>query len=75
MLITCKMEINYSERASSMLEFAAINESGELACINRADPGPTARSGERKLDRSDWILAGRHRRRNRMYRARLTAAF
>jgi hypothetical protein len=33
MLILCKMEINYSKRASSMLEFAAIDERGEVAGV------------------------------------------
>ena len=35
----------------------------------------TVRTSERKLDRYDWNLAGHHRRRNRMKRARLAATF
>jgi hypothetical protein len=30
MLIACKMEINYSKRDSSMMEFAAIDENVEV---------------------------------------------
>ena len=36
MLIACKMEINYSKRASSMLEFAAIDKSREVAYNDEA---------------------------------------
>jgi len=75
MLIARKMEINYSKRASSMLEFAVIEENGEVACDDEADRRATVRTGERRLDGYHWNLAGHHRRRNRMYRARLAAAF
>jgi len=75
MLIARKMEINYSKRASSMLEFAVIEENGEVACDDEAGHRATVRTGERRLDRYHWNLAGHHRRRNRMYRARLAATF
>ena len=69
MLIARKMEITYSKRNSSMMEFAAIDESREVACDNEAGRRATVRTGERRLDRYHWNLAGHHRRRNRMYRA------
>jgi hypothetical protein len=58
-----------------MLEFAAIDESREVACDNEAGRRATVRTGERRLDGYDWNLSGHHRRRNRMYRARLAAIF
>jgi hypothetical protein len=69
------MEINYSKRESSVLEFAAIDENGEVACVDGVGRRATVRSDERNLDEYDWRLAGRHRHRNRMYRAWLAAAF
>jgi hypothetical protein len=75
MLIACKMEINYSNRDSSMMEFAAIDEQGEMGCDDEVGRRATVRTGEMRLDRYHWNLAGHHRRRNRMYRARLAAAF
>ena len=70
MLISRKMEINYSKRDSSMMEFAAIDERREVASVNGADRRATVRPDERKLDGYDWSLTGRHSRRNRIYRAR-----
>ena len=75
MLITCKIEINYSKRDSSIFEFSAIEANREVAWVGRAGRGATVQSDERKLDRYDWTLASSHRRRNRMNRAPLAAAF
>ena len=75
MLITIKMEIIYSKRDSSMLEFTAIVENGEVACDDEAGRLATVRTDERRLDRYHWNLAGHHRHCNRKYRARLGTAF
>jgi hypothetical protein len=75
MLIARKMGINYSKRNSSMMEFTAIDERREVAGDDEASRLATVRTGERRLDRYHWNLASSHRRRNRMYRARLAAAF
>ena len=48
MLITCKMEINYSKRNYSVLEFASIDESGEVACIDGASRRARVRPDERE---------------------------
>jgi len=51
MLIARKMKINYSKRDSSMLEFASIDEIGEMACVDGASRRATFRTSERRLDR------------------------
>jgi hypothetical protein len=56
MLIWRKMEIHYSKRDSSMMEFAAIDEIGEVACIDGASHHPPVRPDEWKSDRYDWNL-------------------
>lgn len=53
MLIACKMEINYSKRASSMLKFTAIDENGEVACDDEAVA--LLQSGRMKGDYIDTI--------------------
>jgi len=73
MLIACKVEINYSKRNASMIKFAAIDARREVGCDDEVGRRATVRPGERKLDRYDCHLTSSHRRRNRMYRARLAA--
>jgi hypothetical protein len=48
MLIACKVEINYSKRASSMLEFAVIEEDGEVHATMK--PVTAKQSGRVKGD-------------------------
>jgi hypothetical protein len=61
MLISRKMEITYSKRNTSMMEFSAIDEQGEMGCADEVGRRATVRSIERNLDRYDWNLASSHK--------------
>ena len=50
MLIACKIDIDYSNRNSSMMECATINVLGEVVCVNGASRNATVRSYEQELD-------------------------